>query len=63
MTLLRVVAPHFVAGIVTDGESVREAAPIMAYMLGWDATRFRAYVRQKSWKVERCDVEPDEDSV
>ena len=31
MTLIRIVAPHFVAGLETDG-IVRRAAPIIAYM-------------------------------
>ena len=31
LTLVRIVAPHFVAGIETDG-TVRRAAPIVGYM-------------------------------
>ena len=35
MRLVRVVAPHFVAGFETDG-TVRRAAPIVRYLVGWD---------------------------
>lgn len=50
MRLVRVVAPHFVAGFETDG-SVRRAAPILAYMVGWDDSRVRGYVARKRWKA------------
>lgn len=33
MKLVRVVAPHFVAGFETDGV-VRRAAPILKYLVG-----------------------------
>lgn len=53
MTLLRIVAPHFVAGVFTDGALVRDAAPILAYMVGWTRAQFATYVRRKGWTVER----------
>lgn len=48
MRLVRVVAPHFVAGFETDGV-VRRAAPIIKYMLGWSNERARAYITSKGW--------------
>ena len=43
LTLVRIVAPHFVAGIETDG-TVRRAAPIIGYMLGWTDAEVREHV-------------------
>lgn len=39
MVLVRIEAPHFVAGIVFDRRRVVEAAPIVRYMRGWLAER------------------------
>jgi hypothetical protein len=51
--LVRVVAHHFVAGLVAvDGRVVR-AAPILRYMLGWDGARVAAYVQARGWGWER----------
>jgi hypothetical protein len=50
--LIRVVAPHFVAGVVARGRIVIEAAPILRYMLGWDGRHFADYCRHKGWKYE-----------
>jgi len=46
--MLRIIAPHFVAGIVR-GEAV---APIIKYMKGWTLAQIRAYCQQKGWTVE-----------
>lgn len=48
MTLLRITAPHFVAGVVV-GE---RAAPIIGYMKRWEADKIRAYARRRGWTVE-----------
>lgn len=48
MKLVRVVAPHFVAGFDTDG-TVREAAPILKYMIGWSDEKARNYIKRKGW--------------
>jgi len=48
MTLVRVIAPHFVAGFETDG-IVRRAAPIIKYMIGWTDAYARHYIKQKGW--------------
>lgn len=50
MILVRIVAPHFVAGLETDG-TVRRAAPIIAYMIGWTDDQVREYVARKKWKA------------
>jgi hypothetical protein len=50
---VRVVARHFVAGLVAvDGRVVR-AAPILRYMLGWDGARVATYVQAKGWEWAR----------
>jgi hypothetical protein len=50
-TLVRVVAPHFVAGlIVRDGYCIR-AAPILRRMIGWSSDQIREYFRQKGWRA------------
>lgn len=46
--LLRIVAPHFVAGIVRGGD----VAPIIAYMKGWTLRQIRAYCAKRGWSVE-----------
>lgn len=46
--LVRIVAPHFVAGFETDG-TVRRAAPILRYMVGWNDDKVRDYVKKKGW--------------
>lgn len=46
--MLRIVAPHFVAGIVRGGR----AAPIIAYMKGWTLREIQAYCGKKRWAVE-----------
>lgn len=54
MNLVRVVAPHFVAGLIVDRyDRVVEAAPIVRYMRGWDGNKVRAYVQGKGWRASR----------
>ena len=48
--LVRVVAPHFVAGFETDG-IVRRAAPILRYLVGKTDDKARAYIKKKGWKA------------
>lgn len=50
-SLVRVVAPHFVAGLVVDDEYVIHAAPILRYMVGWSVDRVRDYVAKKGWRA------------
>jgi len=50
MKLIRVVAPHFVAGFESDG-TIKRAAPIMSYMVGWSDDKAREYILSKGWKA------------
>jgi hypothetical protein len=51
--LIRIEAPHFVAGIeARDGRVVR-TAPILAYMLGWDGARVAQYAKRRGWTWQR----------
>jgi len=50
MRLLRIVAPHFVAGVVV-GE---RAAPIIRYMKHWSEVSIREYCERKKWVVGEC---------
>lgn len=50
--LVRVVAPHFVAGldIGVNGKCV-EAAPILAWAKGKTEDELRAYFKRKGWRA------------
>lgn len=50
MKLVRVVAPHFVAGFETDGV-IRRTAPILKYLKGKTEAQARAYIEKKGWKA------------
>lgn len=50
--LLVITAPHFVAGICMEGDVAVRSAPILKYMLGWDALRIKTYVAKKGWMLE-----------
>ena len=50
--MLRLTAPHFVAGVILNEGLVTEAAPVVGYMLGWPFPRVRAYAISKRWNVE-----------
>jgi hypothetical protein len=52
--LVRIVAPHFVAGVEADNGRVVRAAPILHYMLGWTGGRLASYCARKGWTWERC---------
>lgn len=50
-SLLRVTAPHFVAGAEVSGPSLTlsRAAPIISYMRGWTVFSAQAYCHEKGW--------------
>ena len=51
--VLRISAPHFVAGVLLDGRGyVVRFAPIVKYMDGWGKHRVKSYSSMKGWKVE-----------
>lgn len=49
--LVRVVAPHFVAGFIVTNDRVTEAAPIIRYLVGWESKRVRDYIARKGWRA------------
>lgn len=46
-------APHFYAGIVTNGSFIIDAAPIVRYMIGKNEDWVRSYCNKKNWKITR----------
>lgn len=53
--LLRVVAPHFVAGAVWEfkhGWQCVEAAPIIKWMVGKHPREVSSYLERKGWSYE-----------
>jgi hypothetical protein len=56
MTLYRVVVPHFVAGVVADGETIIATAPILKWTRGKPLPVLRAWVRSKRGTVERVET-------
>jgi hypothetical protein len=51
LTLVRVVAPHFVAGFETDGK-VRRAAPILHRdLIGLTDAEARIVIHRKGWQA------------
>lgn len=52
-SLVRIEAPHLVAGVVAVGGRVVEAAPILGYMLGWSGIDVADYCARKGWSWER----------
>lgn len=61
MKLVRVVAPHFVAGFVTDGHKVVRAAPILSKrLMGLSEDQARKVIAHFKWKasvVENSDAQ------
>jgi hypothetical protein len=51
--VMQIAAPYFTAGIVIKDDQVTDAAPILAYMVGWSADRVVKYATDKHW---RCQV-------
>lgn len=58
---VRVVAPHFVAGLVLNSKGiVVEAAPILQWCYGKPYGELRPIFKKRGWKAERCDGQPGE---
>ncbi len=49
--LVRVVAPHFVAGLVLVRDQCTEAAPILRGAIGKTRAELRAYFAGRGWKA------------
>ncbi len=52
MTLIRIVSPHFVAGLEATDRVIR-AAPVIRYMVGWTGKQVASYCKSKGWTWER----------
>ena len=55
MTLVRIVARDFVAGLLHDGKRVRRAAPIIKWALGKAPGQVQAYCQRKGWDWQVLD--------
>lgn len=60
MKLVRVVAPHFVAGFESDGHNIVRAAPILKYLIGKTEAYARHYIKQKGWVASICTQSPSQ---
>lgn len=49
-TLVRIEAPHFVAGLTAANGRVIRVAPILAYMIGWEGRQVAWYCSRKGWR-------------
>jgi hypothetical protein len=54
--LAQITAPHFCAGLIQRDGTVRQAAPIVKYMIGWSIQRAVEYARSKGWRVDPISV-------
>ncbi len=50
--LLAIDAPHFYCGVILRDDRVIQTAPIVRYLLGWNAQRLKHYCRGRGWRVE-----------
>jgi hypothetical protein len=50
--LIRITAPHFVAGAEVEGGKVIKTAPIIGYMKGWAMAKVKGYCNYKEWRFE-----------
>lgn len=55
MTTYRILAPHFVAGVVADDDIIIQAAPIVGWSVGNSFTDFRDYCQKRGWLIEPLD--------
>lgn len=52
--LIRVVAPHFVAGLVLRNARIVLAAPILRWVMGKSEDFLVAYFERKGWEAKIC---------
>jgi hypothetical protein len=57
LTLVRVVAPRFVAGFESDG-IVRRAAPILKALVGMTDAEVREYIKARGWQASVITDQP-----
>ena len=58
MRAVRIVAPHFTAGVIVG----IAAAPIVHYMRRWSHAQIVAYCFRKRWRVRDVEIEVRLDS-
>ena len=58
-TLVRVVAPHFVAGLVIEQQRATVTAPILAWARGKHEDELREAFRRKGWRASIVKERPD----
>ncbi len=58
MILFQITAPHFCAGGEIRNREVIVTAPIIKYMVGWDADTVFKYCTEKKWKIKSYKNEP-----
>lgn len=49
--MIRIEAPHYVAGALVENDVVIKAAPIIKYMKGWSTSKVIWYCNKKHWSV------------
>jgi len=58
--LIRIEAPHFVAGIIYNESWTSECAPIVSYMRDWNLNEIEGYCKKKGWKFKILDTAPSD---
>lgn len=61
--LFRIVTPYYSGGVVFDARTKRciDAAPILAWLIGWEFENFKAYCKRKNLSVEKVPLYPSQD--
>jgi hypothetical protein len=49
--LVRVVAPHFVAGFEIESDRCYRAAPILRWFVGLTSDQIRQHCKKRGWKA------------
>jgi hypothetical protein len=57
MLLIRIIAPHFVAGIERIAYRNR-CAPILGYMQTWNIEKIQNYCKSKGWECQLRLIDP-----
>lgn len=53
MTLLRIMAPKFTAGVVVQEGRVTRAAPCLTSTIGWTRQQVEAHCEKNGWQCQR----------
>ena len=51
VAIYQITAPYFTAGLVVCDGKVKDAAPIIRYMIGWTKEKMAGYAQRHFWKV------------